>query len=471
MTRVTFALRRPTPLPMLTPAVDRDTSRRARSALQMSMVEGGLHAVMVGVAESYLGAFAVELGHGPQRLALLATLPLFIGACFQLLSPKLCAWLGSRKRVAVAGALGQTASLALLLIVAALESRSLLWLLAAKLGFWTSAGCMAPAWNAWMASLTLHTHRPRYFARRSAINHLALLIAFGVAGVALQLAGARVLSCFVALFAAGLLARLASVFALAAQHDIDPPVRSFQLSATVLPRLRHTVAQGRFQVAGYLALLAFGTQISAPFFTPYMLRELELDYAHFAALSALSIFTKAITFPCCHHLADRVGLARLLRWGGTGVALIPLIWAISGRFDALVLAHVVGGAAWAIVEYASFQLLLDAAPGDHTAEFFSLSNAVTGVAQVAGSLSGGLLLGGLALDYSAVFLLSALLRALPLALLFFALRVSGVPRHLRALYGRIGSVRPVAGAEQRPILLSDDAPASPRRHSAPPRAR
>ena len=40
---------------------------------------------MLGVSETYLGAFAVELGHGAERLALLATLPLALGAVAQLM--------------------------------------------------------------------------------------------------------------------------------------------------------------------------------------------------------------------------------------------------------------------------------------------------------------------------------------------------------------------------------------------------
>ena len=107
------------------------------------MLEGALHAVMVGVAESYLGAFAVELGHGPRRLALLSTLPLLAGAVIQLLSPVLCAVLGSRKRLVVAGALGQTASLGALFVIAVSGSTSLPALLLAQLGYWVSSGAMS----------------------------------------------------------------------------------------------------------------------------------------------------------------------------------------------------------------------------------------------------------------------------------------------------------------------------------------
>ena len=161
------------------PALDRASPGRARNALGMSILEGSLHAVMIGVAESYLGAFAVELGHGPRAQGLLATLPLVLGAICQLFSPLLCAWFGSRKRVAVAGALGQTASMAGLILIAMAQSSSFSALLAARVGFWVAGGLMAPAWNAWMADLTVNIERSRYFARRSALNHVALLIAFG----------------------------------------------------------------------------------------------------------------------------------------------------------------------------------------------------------------------------------------------------------------------------------------------------
>ena len=77
---------------------------RARAALKVSIVEGMLHATMVGVAESYLGALAVELGHRDGALALLATIPLLLGSSGQLLASPMLSWLGSRKRLVVLGA-------------------------------------------------------------------------------------------------------------------------------------------------------------------------------------------------------------------------------------------------------------------------------------------------------------------------------------------------------------------------------
>jgi len=436
------------------PKALRDLTRRAHVALRVSMVEGALHALMVGVAESYLGAFAVELGHGPRQLALLSTLPLLAGAAVQLASPVLCALLGSRKRLALMGALGQTASLAALLAIASTECRSVAALLVAQLCFWVSGGAMAPAWNAWMATLTVHTDRSAYFARRSALNQLALLLAFGGAGYALHHAGVPVLSCFVALFAVGFVARLASVIVLSAQADLEPPPRLPASQARIVGRARTAWHGSEFRVAGYMCALAFGTHLAAPFFTPYMLRELALDYRGYALLSSAAILAKALTFPSCHRIAARVGHARLLRWAGAGVAVTPLLWACSSDFGVLLFAHVVGGVVWAAVEYSSYQLLLDSAPADLTAEFFSIANCMTGLAQVSGAFLGGFILSHQLLSYPALFVLSALLRSMPLAL--FAAQRSQDSALLRELYTRFNALRSTDAG--RSLLVGSELP-------------
>src|SRR6187549_2410755 len=105
---------------------------RARVALKISVVEGMLHASMVGVAESYLGAFAVELGHRDGALALLATIPLLAGSSAQLLASPLVSVLGSRKRLVVLGAAMQALTHVAFGSLAWAQSHSFALLLAAK---------------------------------------------------------------------------------------------------------------------------------------------------------------------------------------------------------------------------------------------------------------------------------------------------------------------------------------------------
>src|SRR5690349_13644852 len=96
-----------------------------RRAQQISVVDGAMHAVMVGASESFQGTLAVELGHGPFGLALLTTVPLLIGSISQLASSALIARLRSRKRFVVAGAAAQALCHLGFFYMAAAEVRSL----------------------------------------------------------------------------------------------------------------------------------------------------------------------------------------------------------------------------------------------------------------------------------------------------------------------------------------------------------
>src|ERR1700749_851034 len=106
-------------------------SHRSRSidrALRISILDGILFALMLGASESYFGACAVSLGHADTAVALLATMPLFMGSIAQAFTGQLVLWLGSRKRLVLLGALGQALSHVGLIAVAAFSLQSF-WLL------------------------------------------------------------------------------------------------------------------------------------------------------------------------------------------------------------------------------------------------------------------------------------------------------------------------------------------------------
>src|SRR5688572_20110365 len=149
-----------------------------RRSLRISIIEGCLHAVMVGVSESYLGALAVQLGHKDLALALLVTLPLLVGSIAQLSASALVRALGTRKRAVLLLASVQAAVHLGLVVIAVFEVNSFLALLAVKSLYWASGMAIGPAWNAWMGSLTKDIDRSRYFALRSGMVQIALLIAY-----------------------------------------------------------------------------------------------------------------------------------------------------------------------------------------------------------------------------------------------------------------------------------------------------
>jgi MFS family permease len=422
---------------------------RVQRSLVISVVEGSLNAVMLGAAESYLGALAVELGHGPLNQAWLATIPLACASISQLGSGPL-ARLWGRKRVTVAAAIGQGLAMGGLALIALGGYRGLGVFLLAKCAFFIAGGVLTPTWNSWITALTANVSREKYFGRRSAINQLCVLFAFLGAGFYLQSSHGN-LTTFATLCGVGLVARLASGFALGLQ--VDPPDEANQLgSLSAWARCVGAARQSKFRVATYMAFLMFGATVSTPFFTPYMLRELNMDYGTFASMSATSLASKALFFRVSHRFAARMGLTKLLVAAGIGVALVPIFWAVSARLEWLLWVHILSGAAWAALEYSSFQLLIGDTPAEYRTEFFSLSNSLSGVLQVIGSLIGGTLLREQVLSYTQIFLLSGTLRAVPLALLFSELPRLRIPRRLWRLPTRPMAVRPSAGTVDRPIL-------------------
>lgn len=422
-----------------------------RRALRLSLLDGLLYAVMVGCSESYLGVLAVELGHQGTVLAVLATVPLAAGAFAQIASGWLSWRLGGRKRLVVVGVLIQAAVHLGFWWIAATEHRGLWALLLCKCLFWISGMLVAPAWSGWMASLVDGAARQRYFAFRSTLVQLALLMSFSGAGAYLQagVGSPKRLGAFASLMSIALGARLASGLFLAWQGD---PFEGRRGTPTPLfSRLRYAAQHASWRVAVYLALLGFGVYVAVPFFTPYMLVVLRLEYSEFAMLSAVSISCKALLFPLAHHIAARLGLRATLAWGGTGVAMLPLLWSLGPNFAQLLWIHALGGVAWAALEYASFQLLLACSDEQVRVDFLALASSLQGMLQLLGSLLGGMLLDSQRADYSEVFVLSCIGRTLPLLLLVtlpFPRQLKTLPRLVFRLLG----VTPVVGPRFRPVI-------------------
>lgn len=404
---------------------------------------------MLGASESYLGALAVELGHRDVAISLLATLPLLAGALAQLAGPRLARALGGEKRLVVLGASLQALSHVGFAALALFGSRSLLLFLAIKVCYWVSFMVHAPAWSAWMSRLVPRQLRARYFARRMGAHQAALLVAFLGSGFLLEAFRDQhdALRGFALLHSVALAARLGGSFALSRQARAEPT------ALPTRPTIRTVLRAGRWRVALFAAVMMCGAQIAVPFFTPYMLQTLGLDFGEFAALLSVSIGAKVLSFPIWRRAVPRLGALRVLALSGFLIAVIPLLWVVFDDFGTLALAQIVGGVAWAGYELVSLELLMGDAPKDAQLEFFALAGSFAGVTQVIGSVLGGVALRSGALDYHGIFVASAGGRAVALLLLvplaFTALR--RVP-----VIARVVSVRPSAGEVRAPVLADED---------------
>lgn len=369
---------------------------------------------MLGVSESYFGACAVALGHTDTALALLATLPIFVGSLAQAFTSPLVLWLGTRKRLVAAGALVQALSHLGLIAIALRSEPSFGPLLALILLYYVSGMVTQPAWGAWIGELTERRDRQRFFALRSTCMSVSMLSAFVWAGYQLRDGAAHhaLSRTYAWLFAVGFAARLASSVALYRQPD-PVPARRDSL-ARVLARTRGVLRGDGFRIALVLGLWLLGANISVPFYAPYMLKTLGLGYDGFALVCAVQLLSKAAAFPCMRWLSQRLPLTRMLALSMTGLALVALFWGVVRTVSGLFFVQLLSGAAWACYEFSCFQLLLQSAQRAQRVEYLAMASGFGGLMQLSGALVGSFLLTRIGLHYRDVFIVSAVARALPL---------------------------------------------------------
>ena len=390
---------------------------------------------MVGCGETYIPAFALALGLGPVAAGMTASVPVLAGAIFQLITPLAVARLGTNRGWCIACTTVQALSFVPFAWWAIRGHATLTELLVAAGVYWSAGMAGAPAWNTWMGTLIPEGMRTTYFANRNRLGQFSVFVGFVLGGLILQWGEGRgvTLLAFAGLFVAAGICRLVSTMMLVSCREFVRPREPDQLAETQssvtassgwMPDLGGTLRRMAASPSGalvtYLCCLVFTAQFSAPYFTPYMLRERGFSYHGFMLVVATSFLSKALFLPSLGRLGSRIGSLGLLWAGGLSVIPLSLLWLPSANVSYLVAVQVLAGGCWACWELAVALLFFDAVPHRDRTGVITIYNLGLAIATVAGAAAGGLLLRTLGEDsqaYVTVFAVSSLLRLATVPLL------------------------------------------------------
>lgn len=403
-------------------------SERTRRDLAAFVADGVAFSIMVGCGETYLPAFLLALGLGPVTVALMATVPAILGASVQLGVPWLAARIGSHRRLVIVCTSLQAASFVPLACWAWGGTAEPAALFAVVSLYWASGMATSPAWTAWIGSIVPASIRTPFFAGRNRLAQAGVLVGFVAGGLLLE-AGRETggeLRSFAVLFALAAGARVMSTLFLATCGERVRPQTVVRRAAD--PTAEDATGPNRSplfggpyaSMLGYLWGLTASAQFAAPFFTPYMLQELDFSYGTYMVIVATSLAAKSLSLPRLGRLASRIGSVSLLSLGGLSLVPLSLLWLVSAEPAWLVGVQVVAGVCWAAYELAVCLLFFDEVPEADRAAVTSSYTFGLACATVAGAAAGGLLLDALGEDhtaYMAVFAASSLLRVATLPLL------------------------------------------------------
>ena len=137
----------------------------------------------------------------------------------------------------------------------------------------------------------------------------------------------------------------------------------------------------------FLACWTFAANLTAPFFSVYLLRRFGLPMAWVVGLTVLSQACTAIAFRAWGAVADRFDLRTVMRVSGMGFLTTVAVWPFLNLLASgplvlglLLLVHAVAGFAAAGVNLGTGTLALQVAPRGEAAAYLSTNALVSGVA-------------------------------------------------------------------------------------------
>jgi MFS family permease len=299
----------------------------------------------------------------------------------------------------------------------------LITLLNASKAFWGNLG--NPAWTAIVADIVPDTFRGRYFTSRNFAMGAAALISAPAAGKlirsvnqSLSSATAGYQAVFTAAFVLGMLGTL--FFSMIQEEH---PGSSDLTGPRIIPSFRNAGFRPLF--FWFLAssfIWSMSVQISAPFFTVYMVQNLGADpsYVGYAAgISSLAALGGQLVFG---RILNRRGDLRVQLISGFLIPLIPILWLFFTRPWHAFYASLLGGFLWAGYNLTNFNLLLRLTPEEKRPQYVAAYQAAIFLSAVLGPLAGGILIH--VFGYRSIFIFSTIGRLAGIVL--FAATVGAV---------------------------------------------
>ena len=362
------------------PVVDR--------SLRHSVRDGVAFSAQVGFGETYFSAFAIFLRASAPQVALLSTLPPLLGSLAQIFS----AWLGrfaGRRRLVLAGSAMQALLWLPILLVPLLGTPQAVAVLLVLLALYHGAhNLSAPQWTSIMRDLVSERRRGRYFGHRTRLTTVTTFLSLVAGGLLLHLfdTNGYTYAGFVVIFACAFIARGVSVYHLSflrePEHAAPPP------EMHISHWWQSIVSTGAVGFSTYFALMNAAVGLSAPFFTVYMLRDLELSYLAFMVLTGTSVLAQFLTLAMWGRIADIYGNRLILIVTSTTLPLVPALWLVSDEFAYLMLCQALSGFSWSGFTLACGNLLYELVPRSRRAAYVALHNVGSASGVFAGAMIG-----------------------------------------------------------------------------------
>ena len=369
-----------------------ETSTVERS-LDASIKDGASYNVMVGLGELYVGACAVYLGAADTLVALLTTIPLFLGSIAQTITPILIDRTGKRRRWYMAGAVVQTLTWVPMIVSVFVPKHIGFWLLLGSfVVYYAALQFSLPAWLSVMGDLVSPVTRGRYFGRRTAICILMQFLSGTLAGLGLWLFKKNGLEAwgYATVFTGALVARWSSTYFLG--RMVEPTYTPREEESFTLVQFFRRLPKSNFaKFVMFVGVLTASAQVVGCLFPLYWLRT--LNYPIWWQYTACVIAVVVVQIPALlfwGRAADRYGNKKVLVVTSIAVAVLPALWLISTNIWLAVFLQMWSGFFWSGFNQSVQNFLLDAVTPPKRARCNAYLSLLSNTGLLIGGLSGAI---------------------------------------------------------------------------------
>ncbi|MBD2578821.1 MFS transporter [Oscillatoria sp. FACHB-1406] len=416
---------------------DKPTKAAIRTSLKASTLDGVLSTLFSGATSGVLlSNFLLDLGATNIEIGLLAASPM-IANFLQPVGAYLADRATSRRNYILG--LFLPSRLLWLTLVVGLIFADFSTNAASPLIHWTvmlalvtnAFGALGGAsWVSWMMAIVPRRLRGRYFGFRNSAASLSDLLGLPLLGFFISHWGGGSLQGYSFVLTFAIIAGLLSLICQAFKVDFNPQAATAELapdSDSKQPNLFFQCFKdvNFLKFILYYGLLMFALNLSGPFFSIYLLKEVGLELSQVTLYGSLMAGANLVMLMRWGKLADRIGSRPILLCAGIAVALLPLLWIGTGNnplciwlgFPALYIAL---GATWSAMDLCNNNLQMALAASPQPSSYFAIAGATAGLCSALGTTVGGFLaeshiLGG----FAGLFALSAVLRLIALLPLVF----------------------------------------------------
>lgn len=174
------------------------------------------------------------------------------------------------------------------------------------------------------------------------------------------------------------------------------------------PEAQDAVFISILQLSLVMMLFRAAVNISSPFFTTYMLQEINLNFTVYSVLTAIPLITKTLCLTNWARLLDDNRKFEGLAIATVAIGAVPIMWAFWSSPEWLSVLQIISGLSWAGFDLISILLVQNMYPRSITQKL-GLYMALSSIGSVLGGVLGGLIL-RLTSDYHVLFATSGVLR-------------------------------------------------------------